>query len=219
MSLVLDEIHIPGFSIKDKDGAHLLVGDVEAALGINRHAVRLAQLEEHFRILAGGLCASETVHPGILLGLGRFYLRNFFGGVKRLVPDAGDGGRVRPDDIGIINDRRRLERRRVLLLLSGEYGNWRREPQGQKHKNKERQKFLTTARQVRSNCMHRSYSPTASYRVLRSLWHVEQNAMLLAWSFTSKSGCAEECGWWQVRQFIGVITLVGSFGSFRSETG
>src|ERR1700757_3965953 len=53
----------------------------------------------------------------------------------------------------------------------------------------------------------------------RFLWQVSQNAMLLAWSFTSRSGCADACGWWQVMQSMWVFTLVMSAGSITSCTG
>ena len=39
------------------------------------------------------------------------------------------------------------------------------------------------------------------------LWQVSQKAMLLAWSLTSRSGCADAWGWWQERQLSGVLTL------------
>ena len=54
---------------------------------------------------------------------------------------------------------------------------------------------------------------------VKFVWHVIQNAILLAWSFTSRSGCAEECGWWQDRQFTGLRTLFRSEGSITSLTG
>src|SRR5262245_8766746 len=51
------------------------------------------------------------------------------------------------------------------------------------------------------------------------VWHVMQNAILLAWSFTSRSAWAEECGWWQDRQLTGFRTLLTSAGSITSLTG
>src|SRR5208337_1212676 len=59
----------------------------------------------------------------------------------------------------------------------------------------------------------------AHYLRVRSLWQVEQNARLLAWSLISRSGCAEAWGWWQVRQLIDVMTFVTFVGSTTSETG
>src|ERR1017187_9585946 len=40
------------------------------------------------------------------------------------------------------------------------------------------------------------------YRFVRSLCQATQKARLLAWSFTSRSGCAEACGCWQDMQLI-----------------
>src|SRR5215472_15959618 len=44
--------------------------------------------------------------------------------------------------------------------------------------------------------LHKLYLPdrVVSFMFSRFLWQVSQNAMLLTWSFASRSGCAEACG-------------------------
>ena len=48
VSLVFDEFDFASLSVEDENRAHFLIGDVEVALGIEGHAVWLAQLEQHF---------------------------------------------------------------------------------------------------------------------------------------------------------------------------
>ena len=57
------------------------------------------------------------------------------------------------------------------------------------------------------------------YLRVRSLWQLAQNAALLTWSFTSRSGCADACGWWHDRQLICALQLGDVVGSGTSETG
>ena len=118
VSLVLDEFDFASFRIEDKDGADFLVGDIEIALGIERHAVRLCQLPEHLATLGLRLRAGQTVHPGIFLGLRLVDLREFFRGIKRLIANARNRRWVRPDDVGIVDDGRRRGCLVLFLLFA-----------------------------------------------------------------------------------------------------
>ncbi len=89
----------------------LLVGDVEIAFGINRHAVRLAELPEEFRILGGGLRGCRRGGPSISpswcpcpLLLAKFSLAAY-----HAIFNARDGGWVRPDNVGVVDHRRWFE--------------------------------------------------------------------------------------------------------------
>src|SRR5579872_3568869 len=130
VGLVFDEFDFASLGVEDENRAHFLIGDVEVAFGIEGHTVWLAELEQHF-LFRGRLRAREAIHPGIFLGLRLVYLRKLFGSIKCLVPDASDRRRVRPDDIGIVNDGRSLSRLVVLLFLS-KHG--RRDTETQKKK-------------------------------------------------------------------------------------
>ena len=68
MGFILDQFNFARLGVEDKDCANLLIGDVEAAFGIDGHTIWLAQLEQHF-LLRGRLRAGESIHPGIFLGL------------------------------------------------------------------------------------------------------------------------------------------------------
>src|ERR1700723_1468633 len=164
MGFVLDEFDLASFGVEDKDGADLLIGDIEIALGIDRHPVWLGQLPENLSAVGLRLGAGEAVHPRVFLRLGSVDLRKFFGGIKRLVADAGDGRRIWPDNVRIIDNRWRLLRL-VFLLLPGR--NRQRRRQYQDQKRQQRQQFmasklvdvLSSASAIPSGSKHRSHSP------------------------------------------------------------
>ena len=63
---VADKRDIPGLGVEDEDRAHLLVGDVKLALGIDAHSVRCEQLERErlqMLLVIRVLHARKTVHP------------------------------------------------------------------------------------------------------------------------------------------------------------
>ena len=72
MGFVLDQFDFASFGVEDKDGADFLIGDIEVALGIDRHAVRLGQLPENFRrSRPGALCrrGGPSRSPSCVLGV------------------------------------------------------------------------------------------------------------------------------------------------------
>ncbi len=103
--------------LKMKMAPDLLIGHVQIVLGIHRQTVRLGQLEQDLGILAGRLRARQTIHPLLFLGVGSVDLRKLLRRIKRLVPDAGNRRRVRPHDVGVIDDRNLLGLGVLFLLV------------------------------------------------------------------------------------------------------
>ena len=69
MRLVLDHVHVAGFGVENEDRADLLVGDIQVALGIDRHAVGLGELPQNFAAFCLGVCvpARRSIHFAFLV--------------------------------------------------------------------------------------------------------------------------------------------------------
>ena len=113
-TLVLDQLDVAGFCVEDEDRADFLIGDIEIVLGIDGHAVGLAELEKNF-VFSAGRSACRRGGPSTWLswccGLPR-PVRVFCARIERLVADARHGRRIRPDDVRVVDDRNFLGRRR-----------------------------------------------------------------------------------------------------------
>src|SRR5262249_38047393 len=131
------------------------------------------------------------------------------------VANARDRRRIRPHDLRQVENVHQVRLRFVgvlfLLLVAKRQAGEEQHTEGDRQ---DRGSRLPLDR-IRFQVQHR---PSPRY-LLNVLWHPSQNAVLLAWSLASRPGCAEACGWWQVRQFIATRTLLLSVGSIWSTTG
>src|SRR5579864_3799271 len=138
VGLVLDQIGFARFCVEDEDRAHFLIGDIKIIFRVHGHAVRLAQLEEDFRVLAGGSRTRKAIHPFRLLRIRGFDLRQLLRRIKRLVADPRNRRRIRPNNTRIVDDRNLLGLSVVLFLLVAKQRHWRAEHEAQKNQPRHR---------------------------------------------------------------------------------
>src|SRR5581483_428092 len=108
--------------------------------------------------------------------------------------NAGDSRRIGPHNLGIVEQFEDvlLRRRRFgfLLLVLGVKGSRPGEQHNQRTNQSQYQ--LAALSPICANTKHvfpcHCLSPTV-------LWHESQKAVLAAWSFANRFGCAEACGW------------------------